>query len=140
MSSGTAPPQRLTPRARLLLPLFLALLVGLSLRQLWCVAPERLVLSGPTMGTTWSVTLVAGGRSGADVDAARAELAVLRAAEPDLDSPELPIDGLAVAAILGIEPGPAVGEAITRLREHRFEHGPFDAATAAAILESASSD
>ena len=79
-------------------------------------------------------------RSGADVDAARAELAVLRAAEPDLDSPELPIDGLAVAAILGIEPGPAVGEAITRLREHRFEHGPFDAATAAAILESASSD
>ena len=69
-----------------------------------------------------------------DVDAARRELTALRAAEPDLDSPNLPIDGLAIAAILGVEPGPAVGRAIARLREFRFDHGPFDAAAAAAEL------
>lgn len=71
-----------------------------------------------------------------DVDAARRELTALRAAEPDLDSPNLPIDGLAIAAILGVEPGPAVGRAIARLREFRFDHGPFDAAAAAELLRS----
>ena len=74
------------------------------------------------------------GASG-DLAAARTELAALRAAEPDLDSPELPIDGLAIAAILGVEPGPAVGEAVARLREHRFDHGPFDADAAADLLQ-----
>lgn len=74
-------------------------------------------------------------RPAADLDAAYTELTALRSAEPDLDSPELPVDGLAVAAILGVEPGPAVGQAIARLREHRFEHGPFDSMTAAALLE-----
>ena len=70
-----------------------------------------------------------------DLAAARAELSALRAVEPDLDSPDLPIDGLAIAAILGVEPGPAVGQAVARLREHRFDHGPFDADAAAALLQ-----
>lgn len=70
----------------------------------------------------------------ADLAAVRAVLAELRAAEPDLDSPELPIDGVAVAAVLGIEPGPPVGEAVAYLREQRFDQGPFDAATAERLL------
>lgn len=74
-------------------------------------------------------------RDSGDIDAARAELGALRAIEPDLDSPDLPVDGLAIAAILGVEPGPAIGEAVARLREHRFDHGPFDADTAAALLQ-----
>ena len=71
-SSGRA--QLLTPRARALLPVFLVILVALSLRQLWCVAPARVVLSGPTMGTTWSVTLGATGRSRADLTRAQAAI------------------------------------------------------------------
>ncbi len=74
-------------------------------------------------------------RSSGDIEAARSELAALRATEPDLDSPNLPIDGLAIAAILGVEPGPAVGQAVARLREHRFDHGPFNADVAAALLQ-----
>lgn len=74
-------------------------------------------------------------RDSGDLAAARAELGALRASEPDLDSPELPIDGLAIAALLGVDPGPAVGEAVARLREHRFDHGPFDADAAAALLQ-----
>lgn len=73
-------------------------------------------------------------RPSSDLTAARAALAGLRAAEPDLDSPELPLDGLAIAAVLGVEPGPAVGEAVSYLREQRFERGPFDAATATRLL------
>ena len=73
-------------------------------------------------------------RPSSDLAAARAALAGLRAAEPDLDSPELPLDGLAIAAVLGIEPGPAVGEAVSYLREQRFERGPFDVATATRLL------
>ncbi|MDJ0851924.1 MAG: FAD:protein FMN transferase [Myxococcota bacterium] len=72
MTSGSSrPSQRLSPRARLLLPLFLAVLLGLTLRQLWCAVPDRVVLSGPAMGTTWTVTLAATGRSRADLDTAR---------------------------------------------------------------------
>ncbi len=47
----------LTPRARLLLPIFLLVLAALTLRTLWCQAPARTLLAGETMGTTWSVTL-----------------------------------------------------------------------------------
>jgi thiamine biosynthesis lipoprotein len=68
-------PELLTPRARVLLPIFLVALVALTVRQLACVAPARVVLSGPTMGTSWSVTLSAAGRSRADLS--RAESAVL---------------------------------------------------------------
>jgi thiamine biosynthesis lipoprotein len=75
MTSGSSPPQRLTPRARVLLPVFLVALVALTLRQLWCALPDPIVLSGPTMGTTWSVTLVLGGRGRSDVAAARSAIA-----------------------------------------------------------------
>lgn len=64
-------PGVLSPRARALLPFFLLALVALSVRQLWFSVPERLVLSGPTMGTTWSVVMAAGGRTRDDVAAAR---------------------------------------------------------------------
>jgi thiamine biosynthesis lipoprotein len=61
-----------TPRARVLLPVFLLLLTALAVRQLWCAAPARVVLSGPALGTTWSVTLGAEGRGRADLARARA--------------------------------------------------------------------
>jgi len=64
--------ERLTPRARALLPVFLALLIALAVRQLWCSAPPRVELSGAAMGTRWSVVLGAVGRSRADVERAAA--------------------------------------------------------------------
>ncbi len=67
-------PPGLTPRARLLLPLFLLILVVLAVRQLWFAAPARVVLTGSTMGTTWSVTLHARDRTRADLRAARAAI------------------------------------------------------------------
>lgn len=72
-----------------------------------------------------------------DLAVADRALRALRGAEPDLDEPELPLDGLAIAAVLGVEPGPAVGRAVARLREERFARGPFDAETAVAVLRSA---
>lgn len=82
MTSGaSARAERLTPRARVLLPVFLVLLVALATRQLWCSAPPRVELAGTAMGTTWSVVLGASGRSrdevrraGAAVDAAFAAI------------------------------------------------------------------
>ena len=56
-SSATAGSEVLTPRARRLLPLFLAILLGLTIHTLWCTDPPRVVLAGETMGTTWAVTL-----------------------------------------------------------------------------------
>jgi thiamine biosynthesis lipoprotein len=64
----------LTPRARLLLPIFLLLLIALSVRQLWCALPSRVALSGSIMGTTWSVVLGAAGRSRDDLVSARAAI------------------------------------------------------------------
>ena len=75
MTSGSSGrPEVLTPRARALLPVFLLLLTALAVRQLWCAAPVRVVLSGLALGTTWSVTLGAEGRARADL--ARARVAV----------------------------------------------------------------
>ena len=54
------PPTALTPRAKLLLPIFLVVLVVLSVHRLTCAdlaAPHE--FAGPTMGTTWTVKLVA---------------------------------------------------------------------------------
>jgi len=73
-------------------------------------------------------------RGNPDLEAAGGALAELRAAEPDLDSPELPLGGLEIAAVLGVEPGPAVGKAVAYLREQRFERGPFDEVTAERLL------
>jgi thiamine biosynthesis lipoprotein len=64
--------ERLTPRARALLPVFLALLLVLAVRQLWCSAPPRTELAGEAMGTRWFAVLGAAGRSRAEVARARA--------------------------------------------------------------------
>ncbi len=71
MTSGSSRPERLTPRARILLPVFLVLLVALAVRQLWYTAPPRAELAGAAMGTRWSVVLDATGRARADVERAR---------------------------------------------------------------------
>lgn len=47
----------LSPRARLLLPVFAAVLLFLTVRVMWCSAPARVLLGGETMGTAWAVTL-----------------------------------------------------------------------------------
>ncbi|MGI9432476.1 MAG: FAD:protein FMN transferase [Myxococcota bacterium] len=47
----------LSPRARLLLPVFAAVLLFFTIRVMWCSAPARVLLGGDTMGTTWAVTL-----------------------------------------------------------------------------------
>lgn len=46
-----------------------------------------------------------------------------------------PIDGNAVMAYLGLEPGPKVGEAMNLLLEHRIDHGPYSAEEAYALLD-----
>jgi len=73
-SGGSGRAEILTPRARVLLPVFLAALVALAFRQLFWLAPAEAVLRGATMGTTWSVTLAASGRTRADLRAARAAI------------------------------------------------------------------
>jgi thiamine biosynthesis lipoprotein len=75
MTSGASErAQRLTPRARALLPLCLALLVALTLRQLWCSVPPRVELSGSAMGTRWSLVIGAADRSRADLELVRAAI------------------------------------------------------------------
>lgn len=75
MTSGASGrPEILTRRGRLLLPVFLLVLIVLAVRQLWCLAPGRVVLSGPSMGTTWSVTLAARGRARGELVEARAAI------------------------------------------------------------------
>ncbi len=73
-SASSRVPELLTPRARALLPFFLLLLIAVSVHQLWCSAPDRVVLSGPTMGTTWSVVLAGAGRDREDLVTARAAI------------------------------------------------------------------
>ncbi len=53
----------------------------------------------------------------------------------ELASMRPPIDGYAVMAHLGIEPGRQVGEAMDMLLEHRIDHGPYDATEAFALLD-----
>ena len=102
-----------------------------SLRRAAAATPT----DGPLEEFLTFVTAVrSASQASTDIDRARSELAALRVLEPDLDSPGLPIDGRAVAAILGVEPGPLVGRAIERLREYRFDHGPFAAEVAAELL------
>ena len=65
----------LTPRARRLLPVFLFVLLGLAVYQLWYTLPARVRLSGSTMGTTWSVVLRGEGHTRDDLLAARESIA-----------------------------------------------------------------
>jgi thiamine biosynthesis lipoprotein len=70
-SAGSGRPEILTPRARALLPVFLVVLVGLAVYQLWYTVPDRVQLAGPTMGTTWSVVLAGDGHTRNDLTSAR---------------------------------------------------------------------
>mgnify|MGYP002624260461 CR=1 FL=1 len=57
-SPERTPILRLNRRARLLLPIFLVILAGVTIHRLWMAPPSgppMLELSGPTMGTTFSV-------------------------------------------------------------------------------------
>ncbi len=67
------------------------------------------------------------------VAAARATLDELRAVE-DLSDFAPPLDGAEVIELLSLDPGPAVGDAMRRLLEHRIENGPFDAEEARRFL------
>lgn len=58
----------------------------------------------------------------------------LRRAEPDLDDPVPPLRGDEVAELLGLEPGPAIGEAMRTIAEHRFANGPVTADEARTLL------
>lgn len=60
-------------------------------------------------------------------------LAGLRAVE-DLTDLNGPLTGAQVMTALDLTPGPAVGEALQRLQEHRLLHGPFGADEALRIL------
>lgn len=78
-------------------------------------------------------TAAAIGAPPAIVDAGRDRLTELGRAE-DLSDFSPPLDGAAVIQLLGLDPGPAVGEAMKRLLEHRFDNGPFDEAEARRVL------
>jgi poly(A) polymerase len=55
--------------------------------------------------------------------------------QEELDALRPPIDGHAVIAYLGLEPGPVVGEVMDLLYEHRIEHGPYTEEEAYALLD-----
>ncbi len=75
------------------------------------------------------------GHSVDDVDEALMRLARLRGREPDLDDPVPVFDGLEVADMLGIEPGPVLGEALNFLADLRVAEGPLDTELAASRLQ-----
>ena len=60
-------------------------------------------------------------------------LAGLRLRE-DVDRPEPPLTGDDVMAVLGLEPGPAVGRALAHLRELSFDEGPLTRPAAVSAL------
>src|SRR5205085_2774116 len=57
------------------------------------------------------------------------------AEEENLVALRPPLDGNAVMAHLGIEPGPVVGEALAYLMEQRMERGPIDEQEASELLD-----
>ena len=99
-----------------------------SLRRLAAAAPKESTIDA-------RLRFASALRDGDDLVEAQATLEQLRAAEPDLDRPRPPLTGDEVVAHLGVEPGPVIGEANAMLLEHRFEHGPVDAATARNLLD-----
>jgi poly(A) polymerase len=68
------------------------------------------------------------------IDELEERIAALREREA-LDALRPPIDGNAVMAYLSLSPGPAVGEIMRMLYEHRIEHGPYDEMEAHALLD-----
>ncbi len=63
----------------------------------------------------------------------RAALVDLRSRER-VDDVTLPVTGIEVMDLIGLEPGPAVGQALAHLRELMFEKGPLTRAEAVAAL------
>ena len=78
---------------------------------------------------------VGDGQPVGDVDETLVQLSRLRSREPDLDDPVPVFHGLEVADLLGIEPGPVLGEAMNFLAELRVAEGPLDAEVAARRLQ-----
>ena len=68
------------------------------------------------------------------IDELEERIEELRAME-EIDAMRPPIDGHQVMAHLGLEPGPAVGEAMATLLEHRIEHGPYSPEEAYRMLD-----
>jgi poly(A) polymerase len=68
------------------------------------------------------------------IDELEERIAELREQE-ELDSLRPPIDGNQVMQYLGLEPGPAVGDAMKVLYEHRIEHGPYSEEEAYELLD-----
>jgi poly(A) polymerase len=66
---------------------------------------------------------------GRRIDELEARIAELRAQE-ELDSIRPPLDGRQVMEILGVEPGPVIGEALDYLLDVRLDEGPIDEADA----------
>ena len=60
-------------------------------------------------------------------------IAVL-AEQENLEAMRPPLDGGAVMEILGLPPGPVVGEALAYLMDERLEHGPIDEERATSML------
>jgi poly(A) polymerase len=67
------------------------------------------------------------------IDELEQRIADLRERE-ELDRIRPPIDGYAVMELLGINPGPLVGEAMDMLLEHRLDEGPYEAEEAFELL------
>jgi poly(A) polymerase len=64
------------------------------------------------------------------------ELRIAELAEQEnLDAMRPPLDGKQVMAHLGLEPGPAVGEALEHLMELRLDRGPIPEDEALALLD-----
>jgi poly(A) polymerase len=57
------------------------------------------------------------------------------AEQENLDSLRPPLDGTQVMHHLGLEPGPAVGEALEFLMEHRMDRGPIPDGDAYELLD-----
>ncbi len=70
----------------------------------------------------------------ASYDDLERRIAELRAQE-ELDAIRPELDGQAIMAVLGIEPGPAVGQAYRFLLDLRMERGPLGEAAATAALQ-----
>ncbi len=62
------------------------------------------------------------------------------AEQENLDALRPPLDGAQVMARLGIEPGPAVGEALRHLMELRLERGPIEESQAYDLLDAWAAD
>ena len=57
------------------------------------------------------------------------------AEQESLDAMRPPLDGVEVMEHLGLEPGPAVGEALHFLMELRLERGPIEKDEALSLLD-----